>query len=91
MFADERFTTVVSTKGSVNPAQGRAPASRLAGGHETGGRGSHHRRSASPGAAVRKTQLSDVFAMLKTDGRRRTLDEMDAAVVEEARRRDAGD
>lgn len=38
-----------------------------------------------------KTQLSDVFAMLKTDGRRRTLDEMDAAVVEEARRRDAGD
>jgi hypothetical protein len=37
------------------------------------------------------TQLTDVFAMLKTDGRVRTIEEMDAAVAEEAARRHAGD
>ena len=37
------------------------------------------------------TQLTDVFAMLKTDGRVRTIEEMDDAMTEEARRRHAGD
>jgi hypothetical protein len=37
------------------------------------------------------TQVSDVVAMPKTDGKRCSVDDMDAAVLEEARRRNAGD
>jgi hypothetical protein len=37
-----------------------------------------------------KSQLCDVFASLKTDGPARTLEVMDAAVIEEARK-NAGD
>lgn len=43
------------------------------------------------GSLFAEARLSDVFACLNTDGRPRTIEEMDAAVAAEARRRHAGD
>jgi len=83
---DSRFD-----EGASHSAQGRASASGLAGGNKAGV------EEVTDGVLLRRAplfesrQLSDVFAMLKTDGRRLTVDEMDFAVLEEARRRHAGD
>jgi AbrB family looped-hinge helix DNA binding protein len=91
MSASERLTTVVSTKGQVIlPKAVRQhlnwqPGARLV--VEETSDGVFLRRA----PLFDRTEISDVFAMLKTDERTRTLEEMDAAVVAEARRRNAGD
>jgi bifunctional DNA-binding transcriptional regulator/antitoxin component of YhaV-PrlF toxin-antitoxin module len=89
--AKERLTAVVSTMGEVIlpkvvrqrrdwPARTRLMVEEVA-----------------DGVLLRRaplfecTQLSGAFAVLETYDRRRTLEEMDAAVAEEARRRDAGE
>ena len=91
MSASERLTTVVSTKGQVilpkvvRQHRGWPAGTKLV------------VEEVTDGVLLRRaplfetTQLSDVFAMLKTDGRRRSVEDMDAAVIEEARRRHAGD
>jgi AbrB family looped-hinge helix DNA binding protein len=91
MSASERLTTVVSTKGQVIlPKVVRQNRDWPAGTKLVV-------EEVTDGVLLRRaplfesTQLTDVFAMLKTDGRVRTLEEMDAAVMEEARRRHAGD
>lgn len=87
----ERLTTVVSTKGQVIlpktvrqrrdwPAGTRLVVEEVADGVLL-------RRA----PLFERTDLADVFARLKTDGRARSIDEMDAAVSAEARRRHAGD
>jgi AbrB family looped-hinge helix DNA binding protein len=91
MSASERLTTVVSTKGQVIlpkiVRQNRNwPAGTKLVVEET-----------SDGVLLRRaplfeaTQMSDVFARLKTDGGPRTVEDMDASVVAEARRRHVGD
>jgi len=91
MSARERLTTVVSTKGQVIlPKAVRQHRAWPAGTRLVV-------EEVTDGVLLRRAplfesrQLSDVFAMLKTDGRRLTVDEMDFAVLEEARRRHAGD
>lgn len=90
MARDERLTTVLSTKGQVIlPKSVRDHRKWTAGAklvvEET-----------SEGVLLRMaplfeaTRVADVFASLKADGRPRTIEEMDAAVAAEARRR-AGD
>ena len=90
MARSERLTTVVSTKGQVIlPKAVRQhrnwPAGTRLVVEET-----------SEGVLLRMaplfepTTVADVFASLKGDGRARTIEEMDAAVAAEARRR-AGD
>ena len=91
MSARERLTTVVSTKGQVIlPKVVRQHRDWPAGTKLVV-------EEVTDGVLLRRaplfesTLLNDVFAMLKTDGRVRTIEEMDAAVTEEARRRHAGD
>jgi AbrB family looped-hinge helix DNA binding protein len=91
MAASERRTTVVSTKGqvilpkAVRQHWGWPPGTRLI------------VEETTDGVLLRRAplfepkQLSEVFAMLKTDGRVRTIEEMDAAIAAEAKRRNAGD
>ena len=85
------LTTVVSTKGQVilpkaiRNALAWGPGTRLE--VEETDAGVLLRRV----ALFAPTEMADVFGSLKTDGRARTLEEMDAAVVAEARRRHAGD
>jgi AbrB family looped-hinge helix DNA binding protein len=91
MSASERLTTVVSTKGQVIlPKVVRQhldwqPGARLV--VEETSDGVFLRRA----PLFERTEISDVFAMLKTDGRARTVEDMDAALVAEAGRRNAGD
>jgi AbrB family looped-hinge helix DNA binding protein len=87
----ERLTTVVSTKGqvilpkSVRQHRNWTPGTKL------------EVEETSDGVFLRlaplfvATRPADVFGSLKTDGRPRTVEEMDAAVVAEAKRRHAGD
>jgi AbrB family looped-hinge helix DNA binding protein len=91
MSASERLTTVVSTKGQVIlPKAVRQHRDWPAGTKLVV-------EEVTDGVLLRRaplfetTQVSDVFAMLKTDGKRRSVEDMDAAVLEEARRRHAGD
>ena len=91
MSASERLTTVVSTKGQVIlPKVVRQRRDWPAGTRLVV-------EEVTDGVLLRRaplfesTQLSDVFAILKTDGRSRTVEEMDASVAEEARRRHARD
>ena len=91
MSASERLTTVVSTKGQVIlPKVVRQRRDWPAGTRLVV-------EEVTDGVLLRRaplfesTQLSDVFAILKTDDRSRTVEEMDASVAEEARRRHAGD
>jgi AbrB family looped-hinge helix DNA binding protein len=90
MARTERLTTVVSTKGQVIlPKVVRQhrnwPAGTRLVVEET-----------SEGVLLRMaplfepTKVADVFGSLKGDGRARTIEEMDAAIAHEARRR-AGD
>ena len=85
------LTTVVSTKGQVvlpkriRTTRAWGPGTRLQ--VEETADGVLLRR----GAFFAPTEMADVFGSLKTDGRVRTLEEMDAAVAAEARRRHAGD
>jgi AbrB family looped-hinge helix DNA binding protein len=91
MSASERLTTVVSTKGQVIlPKAVRRRRDWPAGTRLVV-------EEVTDGVLLRRaplfetTQVSDVFAMLKTDGKRRSVEDMDAAVLEEARSRHAGD
>jgi AbrB family looped-hinge helix DNA binding protein len=87
----ERLTTVVSTKGQVilpklvRRRRDWPPGTRLV--VEETPDGVLLRRA----PLFETTEVSDVFAMLKTDGRVRSLEEMDAAVAAEAQRRHARD
>ena len=90
MSANERLTTVVSTKGQVIlPKVVRQHRDWPAGTRLVV-------EEVTDGVLLRRaplfesTELSDVFAMLKVDGGSRTIEDMDAAVAEEARRRHAG-
>jgi AbrB family looped-hinge helix DNA binding protein len=44
-----------------------------------------------PAPLFASTRIEDVFGLLRTEGPPRTVEEMDAGVVAEARRRHAGD
>jgi AbrB family looped-hinge helix DNA binding protein len=91
MSASERLTTVVSTKGQVVLPKTVRQRHNWAAGTKL------VVEEVTDGVLLRRAplfesaQLTDVFAMLKTDGRVRTIEEMDAAVAEEAGRRHAGD
>jgi AbrB family looped-hinge helix DNA binding protein len=91
MTAAERVTTVVSTKGQVIlPSAVRArrnwpPGTRLVVEETADG------VILRPAPLFAATTPADVFASLKTVGPPRTLEDMDAAVAAEARRRHARD
>ncbi|MCW2274314.1 AbrB family transcriptional regulator [Rhodoblastus acidophilus] len=86
----ERLTTTVSTKGQVIlPKAVREHRNWPAGTRlvvEEVGDGVLLKRA----PLFETTQMSDVFACLKTDGRARAVEEMDAAILAEARKH-AGD
>jgi AbrB family looped-hinge helix DNA binding protein len=91
MTASERPTTVVSTKGQVvlpktiRQRLNWTPGARLE--VEETPDGVFLRRA----PLFERSELSEVFAMLKTAGPTRSLDDMDAAVLAEVRRKNAGD
>jgi AbrB family looped-hinge helix DNA binding protein len=91
MTASERPTTVVSTKGQVvlpktiRQRLNWTPGARLE--VEETPDGVFLRRA----PLFERSEFSDVFAMLKTSGPARSPDDMDAAVLAEARRKNAGD
>lgn len=91
MAASERPTTVVSTKGQVvlpktiRQRLNWTPGARLE--VEETPDGVFLRRA----PLFARSELSDVFAMLKTAGPARSLEDMDAAVLAEAQRKNAGD
>jgi AbrB family looped-hinge helix DNA binding protein len=90
MSASERLTTVVSTKGQVIlPKTVREHRNWPAGTKlvvEEVGEGVLLKRA----PLFEATQMTDVFGRLTTDGRARTVEEMNAAVIAEARNH-AGD
>jgi AbrB family looped-hinge helix DNA binding protein len=87
--ADERVTTVVSTKGQVilpkaiRATRDWAPGTRLV--IEETAEGVLLR----PAPLFATTDPAEVFASVKTSGPPRTIEQMDAAVAAEVRRRHA--
>ena len=87
----ERFTTTVSTRGQIVLPKAIRSARRWEAGTRLAVESTPQGVLLKPAPAFAETRPEDVFGRLACDGPPRTLADMEAAVLEEAKRRRAGD
>lgn len=87
----ELMTTTVSTKGQVVLPQSVRQARHWAAGTKLVVENTPEGVLLKPAPAFPPTRLEDAFGMLKWKGRPKSLEEMDAGVLAEAKRQHEGD
>ena len=91
MASSERLTTIVSTKGQVILPKAIRQQRRWDAGTRLVVEETPDGVLLKAAPSFPPTRMEDVFGMLKHHGRPKTIEEMDAAVLAEARRRNARD
>ena len=90
MAVPERFTTTVSTRGQVVLPKAIRSVRRWEAGTRLAVENTPEGVLLKPASAFAETRPEDVFGRLAYDGPPRSLADMEAAVLEEAKRRRAG-
>lgn len=89
MTAAEKLSTTVSTKGQVILPKAIRSKRRWEAGTKLIVEDTPQGVLLKPAPLFKPTKLDDVFGMLKYDGPLKTIEEMDASIVAEVRRRHA--